>query len=676
MNRADPVLPGLQASVASSTGPTVVERAAPPADAPQPDERLSSGWEQVRRGLFRVVTRSLRRKLVAAMIFCLLPLAAVLAISISQRYVDRRAFELSANQEMAEALAVATEAYVRNLDHQLRAVGFALGRIGPDQPAVAQAYLALNRLPYADLDRLPPTVGVPHPTPYTELAMLALVDPEGQVVAADPDSLVGASLADAGYVRAALAQPDIAPAVVSDLLQHPDDAAPWFAIARPVRRPDGTLVGALVAYVDSSGLGRVLPLDRLERSRRVILDRTGRIVYDSEHPELPWAARDAAALPHVQQALGGQLGTAERFIDPVDNIPRLGAAAPIPRLGWVATADRPLSAALAPIDAAARQEAGVFVVVLLFALFVAGLLAHTLSRPVHALQAGVLAVGRGDLGRRVPVQGDDEVATLARQFNEMAARLEALEAQRQAFAAMVAHDLRSPLTVVRGSAQLLQQRLRDDPDIRRRLDTIVRETDRVARLAADLGDAASAAAGRLAVRPERVDLAALAREAVERLQTAGVSQPVQLEAPREPLWVHADPERIAQVLDNLLGNAAKYTPPDQPITVLVRATDRAEVVVADRGPGIPPEELPHLFERFYRTAIARRGDQKGTGLGLYISHEIARAHGGSLTAESAPGGGSRFTVALPLASDAPDAAGQASVPVAGRGCLGRPARER
>jgi two-component system sensor histidine kinase BaeS len=598
----------------------------------------------------RPLTRSLRRKLIVTIVVCLLPLALLFAVSISQRYEDRRAEELGANREVAEALAVAAEGYVRNLDHQLRAIGFALGRMDPDQQRESlEAYLALNRMPFAEPDPL--TLPSPRGSPSAseETALLALVDPNGVVVAADPAGAVGATLADAPYITAARDAPDLAPAVVSDLLPAADDGPPTFALARPVRRIDGTPVGVLVAYVDTSALGRVLPLDRLDRSHGALVDRQGRLVYDSERPSLSWQERDVSAVPLVRAALAGRPAVSERFDDPVTGVPSLGAAAPIPRLGWAATSARPVAAVLVRIDAAARQERTIFALALLLALILGTFLASTLLRPLRDLQSAVVALASGDYGRRVPAEGNDEVAALGHAYNAMAGRLQRLEEEREAFAAMVAHDLRSPLTAVRGSAQLLQQRVPDDPLVQRRLQTIVRETDRVARLAADLGDAARAAAGRLEVRPLRVDLSALTREAMDRQQAAGVAQPLQLAAPATPIWVNADPERIAQVLDNLIGNAAKYSPPDRPIRVEVDANGKARVCVQDQGPGVPPEELPHLFERFYRARVARRGDKKGSGLGLYISHEIAQAHGGDLTAESAPGAGSRFTLLLPLA---------------------------
>src|SRR5205823_14241545 len=136
-----------------------------------------------------------------------------------------------------------------------------------------------------------------HAVPYTDVALLALVDPDGVVVAADPSSAVGATLSDAPYVAAARDATDLAPAVVSDLLPAAADAPSTFALARPVRRPAGAPVGVLVAYVDTSALGRVLPLDRLDRSRGALVDRQGRLVYDSEHPDLLWPQRDVSALP-------------------------------------------------------------------------------------------------------------------------------------------------------------------------------------------------------------------------------------------------------------------------------------------------------------------------------------------------------------------------------------------
>jgi len=477
--------------------------------------------------------------------------------------------------------------------------------------------------------------------------MLALTDRDGRVVAADPSGVLELSLASESYVRAAQESSEL---VVSDLLLAPGRTAPWFAVARAVHRPNGDVAGVLIAYMDAAKLGDALRLDRLGRAGYAILDRRLQVVYDSQHPDPTWAQRDAAGLPHVRTAAQGQAATSEGFTSPIDGTRRLGAAAPVPRLDWVVTADRLLAEALRPIEDAARYEAAFSALIVLLALMVALVLAVTLTDRLRKLEWAMAAVRQGDYGKRVSVGGRDELTELADGFNEMMARLEALEQEREAFAAMVAHDLRSPLTTVRGTAQLLARRPPSEPALQQGLATIVRESDRVARLAADLGDAQRAAVGRLEIRPQQVDVATLVAQAVDRLRAGRASQPIQLDADPGPLWVDADPERIAQVLDNLLGNAAKYSPPDEPIRVQVRGGGEARVCVEDRGAGIAPEDLPHVFDRFYRTRLAKDGPVAGTGLGLYISQEIAQAHHGRITVESTPGQGSRFTLYLPRTS--------------------------
>lgn len=571
---------------------------------------------------------SLRRKILVGFAVSLLPLIVLLAQTVDDRFTARRDEELRSNREFAEAVAATFDVYASDVDHQLLAQGFTLGwRFDLENPPVVQAYLALNR------------------APYPNLAALVFTDPDGRLIAADPPDAVGADLAGQPYVRAARESRD---RVVSDLLVAPERTAPWFAIARAVRGSNGNVAGILIAYVDTSSLGTVMRADRRGGAAYAILDRNLRVVYHSQHPELSWPQREAAGLEHVRAAAQGQIATAEEFLSPIDGRPHLGAAVPIPRLGWTVMADSPTDEALGPIQDAARREAIVSALTALLALVLAMLLAVSLTRPIRALQRAVWAVRQGDYNQRVAVGGKDEVAELAAGFNDMVERLQALEQEREAFAAMIAHDLRSPLTAVRGYAELLRRRLPADGMRERALESIVRESERVARLAADLGDSARAATGHLEIRPERVDLAALVEQAVERLRAAGTSHPITLDGDGQPLWIDADPARIAQVLDNLLGNAAKYSPPDRPITVRVRGGAEATVSIEDQGPGIAAEELPRLFDRFYRTGQARGGPAHGTGLGLYISQEIAAAHHGGIHVESTPGRGSCFILRLPL----------------------------
>ena len=220
-----------------------------------------------------------------------------------------------------------------------------------------------------------------------------------------------------------------------------------------------------------------------------------------------------------------------------------------------------------------------------------------------------------------------------------------LEQAHHDFVAMTSHDLGSPLTVLRARAQLLQRRQRYDEES---ITAILEQTTRMDRLISDLRELSQVESGSLLIQREAVDLAALAQEAVERARTLTTRHAVRLEAPDLPLIVAGDRDRLGQVLDNLLGNAVKYSPDGGEIRVTVEAVGgQVYLRVADQGPGIPPDALPRLFERFYRGQPAA-GDS-GLGLGLYISRMLVEAHRGRIWAASTPGAGSTFTVVLPLA---------------------------
>ena len=219
-----------------------------------------------------------------------------------------------------------------------------------------------------------------------------------------------------------------------------------------------------------------------------------------------------------------------------------------------------------------------------------------------------------------------------------------LERMQEDFLAMASHDLRTPATVIQARAQLMKRRRAYDET---GVLAILEQTRRMERLIADLGEVVRLEAGRVELRTGPVDLGALAREAAGRAQSQAAAHAIRLEAPRTPVVGCWDRDRLAQVLDNLLGNAVKYAPGGSQVVVRVeRVAGEARLAVADRGPGIAPEHLPRLFERFYRADGT--GAAAGLGLGLYISRMLVEAHGGRIWAASAPGEGSTFTVALPL----------------------------
>jgi signal transduction histidine kinase len=278
------------------------------------------------------------------------------------------------------------------------------------------------------------------------------------------------------------------------------------------------------------------------------------------------------------------------------------------------------------------------------------LLSRAIASPLRRLTAAAGAVAQGQLDQQVPVSSRDELGRLSRAFNEMTARLRAARQMQTDFVANVSHELRTPLTTVKGMVETLRDGAVDDPQVRDRfLETVEGETDRLIRLVNDLLILSRADSEALNLHREAVDLAQLARATAERVasQAGGLVLEVQTGPGSPSAW--ADPDRVEQVLLNLLDNAIKYSRPGGKVTVSVQAgrDQSALVQVRDEGIGIPAEELPRIGQRFYRADRARSRAEGGSGLGLAIAQALVEAHGGQLWLESQEGQGTTVSFTLP-----------------------------
>jgi signal transduction histidine kinase/uncharacterized membrane protein len=298
-----------------------------------------------------------------------------------------------------------------------------------------------------------------------------------------------------------------------------------------------------------------------------------------------------------------------------------------------------------------------------------------LAAPITAGEArlGVLCV----YSSRAPIFADDDLRLVtlladqsavvleSRRFSEEAAAVRALEATtrlKEEFLSAAAHDLKTPLTVLLGQAELLERIAMKSPAAPPDLDRVRRisnEARRLQRLVEELLDASRVEEGRLVRHVEASDLVELARDACARHQTEGVELALKADV---PVPADVDRTRIVQLLDNLIGNARKYSSASIHVRVW-HDGDMARIAVSDSGIGIPPEDAPHLFERFYRGSNVDERQHDGMGLGLYICRGIAEQHGGRIWAESNDAGGTTFNVALPAhepASAVEGAGGQPS----------------
>ncbi len=287
------------------------------------------------------------------------------------------------------------------------------------------------------------------------------------------------------------------------------------------------------------------------------------------------------------------------------------------------------------------------------AVLLALLLARGVLRPVRELRGAQRRMAEGDLGTRLEVQGSDELAGLAGAFNETAAALEKsvaelrrMEARARRFAADVSHELRTPLAAMTAVTDVLAEEApRFDKDTADAVRLVTEETLRLARLVEDLMEISRFDAGAVALHADDLDLAESLRRT---LSTRGWTGRVETELPAG-VRARVDPRRLDVVVANLVGNALKHGA--APVRLALRplpAAGGVEIEVSDRGPGIPQEALPHLFDRFFKAGAARTRSES-SGLGLAITQENVRLHGGGVTAANRPDGGAVFTVRLPLA---------------------------
>ena len=291
------------------------------------------------------------------------------------------------------------------------------------------------------------------------------------------------------------------------------------------------------------------------------------------------------------------------------------------------------------------------VVAILFSVIVVYFLSRYVTSPLQQMNRVTKQLASGDLGKRVSIKQGDEIGDLGESFNYMASQIQKQEKMRRDFLADISHELRSPLTNIQGFIEAMMDGKDKTPEHRKRyLGILHEETLRLARLVKELLDLSRIESGTVEIAREPIDIAAIIKDSVIKLNTTGSDKQteVQTELPGYEVIIRGNSDRLEQVMTNLLDNAFRFAPSGSVITIsLIDYKDNILVTVKDEGEGIPEDELPYIWERFYKIDKSRTRQNRGTGLGLAIVKHIITAMGGRVTANSCYGHGTEIGFILP-----------------------------
>ncbi|HLL01489.1 MAG TPA: ATP-binding protein [Myxococcaceae bacterium] len=485
------------------------------------------------------------------------------------------------------------------------------------------------------------------------LAFSPRVDREGK-------PLAGRSFADMDYVHRAR---EARVAFVSDVVPGEGGAVGPLVVAVAPVRADGRYGGYVLASLDLPAM-RTSARDRSRgiQQRVLVVDRQGGIVFDSSEEDTgrPRSIEGSALAAALVRAGVDGTGTythstaVPRLLR--DEALRLFRTVRVERMGWRVVVEQPNVFLQRQVQDAYARLLVTMGLAAVAAVLVSLMISRAIISPMQRVSEAAVRLASGDRQARAQEATEDaphELRQLARTFDQMAAelasQLEAIERvsnEKDAFLSIASHELRTPITVVKTQLALLRRKV--GPEQIERIELFERQIDRLTRLVNQLLDASQLGSGRLPLQRTRLNLAEVARRVSEPLVSASGRHTLQLEL--SAVEGELDELRIEQVLHNLVSNAIKYSPDGGPIELRVKqlSPSEAELTVADRGIGLGGEDKEQLFERFERGERKALTGIYGLGVGLYVSREIVRRHGGRISLHNREGGGTVATVVLPL----------------------------
>lgn len=572
----------------------------------------------------------IRGILVLLLLVVLLPILLIQTVVYYHSFQNRRTQEYQANLEIARAVAGTFESYVWDVLHQELVLG--------------QAIAPPDALPMPEMQRLLRNAAQEH----ASILRYNWVNPTGQIVASSDPRAIGLGVADRSYYQ------DIVQGrewVLTDLFRSRIEDIPVFVIVRAVH-VNGRLQGMVVAVINPTQLGDALGLKRFQRGRIGIIDRQGLLVFTYPNAALSWRQRQWPRHQRlVKSALAGREATG-MYIPAVDQRNYMAGFTEIALCGWAAGAARPADQVVNEMLGDYLTTLGLLLLVSIGSFVLALFISRHITVPLDRLQRHTAAIGQGAYDGTFEIGAAPfELRQLATALNRMSAELAWRDQEREIGLHVISHDLRSPLTSIKGHTEMLRETLPPPPalpDAWASVDSIERSTRQMHLLIQDLVDSARLVSGQLELQCQPVALHTYLPLFIEQGSTVLHPERMVVDIPSNLPPVFADPDRLDRILTNLLTNAMKYSPADSRVRVVAREVeDAVEIAITDEGIGIPPDEAPFLFERYHRGRGART--REGVGLGLYITKRLVESHGGRIWFTSELGRGSTFFFTLPQA---------------------------
>lgn len=433
-------------------------------------------------------------------------------------------------------------------------------------------------------------------------------------------------------------------------------AGPFVTLAAPVRNRNGDIIQILSAEVNLASIARTLENAHLGAAGYLSLfDRDGALVV-SRHRGKIGVGADMSRFERVALLLEGKilngLDDADRYESVFTRAPVVGAGKRIPGIGWLLMAEWPLTDADAVIDDVKNEVLKVTLFGILAVLLLAPLFARRLLEPIRELTEGAAEIEEGNFEKRVAIRTKDELEELGGAFNKMAQGLKRLQELKNEFTFIAAHELRTPVTAIRGYISMIREGSAGEiPETARKyLNTVWEANERLVRLVNDILEIARSEAGRIKIEVFAVDIRESVKSVFQEVRPIADEKKIALsyERPADLALVLADTMRLKEIIVNLVSNAIKYNREGGGVRISHEFEPGFVLThVEDNGIGISQEDQKRMFEKFFRADSARVQRITGTGLGLFITKELVEKMGGAIWLKSEEGKGSRFSFKLP-----------------------------